>query len=201
MEPITLEQLALKIENGDKEAEQVLFQKFSPRIELIVRSRLPKNTAYPDMQDIVHDVTISLLEALRKGYYDESRKISLPTYTAGIAHKQVALYLRGLKRNREYTQEEMPEVEDDHPSSLDRMIDDEVKEKLIRKLSTLKSLHKKVLILRFYNNKSVSAISKLLGFKHKKVIDLTHYALKTFIKKCRNDDYFSIFSLLLQIFM
>lgn len=196
-----LEDLAIRIGNGDRDAEQALFKQLSPRIELIVRTRLVQQSARDDLDDIVNDVMVSLLESLRKGNFDASRNYSLSTYTAGIAQKHIALYFRNVKRNREYTQKELPDIEDGAPSYLDGLIQNEEKEKLRSKLSTLNALYRKILLLRYFEENSVTSICESLGFKRKKVVDLTHNAFKTFIKKCRNDDYFSIFSLLVQIFM
>jgi len=192
-------QLIEKIANGDKDAESLLFEQFDEKIELIVRARLNHNVSPDDVKDIAADIKAALLEALRNGKFDPSKNCKLSTYIAGITQKQIALYFRKAKRNREFPQDDAHENVDDMPLTLDVLISVEEQKQLRKKLARLNSKYRQVLLLRYYEGKSIDEICNILVLEKKQVIDRLHYSLKKLLKECKNDEFFSIFSILLQI--
>lgn len=195
----TSETLLKKIATGDPHAENELFQHFNLHITTIVQTRLRGRVSFEDQKDLVAEIHLGLLQSLRKGSFDASRGLKLSTYIAGIVNNTIAQYYRKKARNREFAQPELPEYHENCKSVLDVLLDAENKKKLKKKLGKLKSRHQKVLLLRYYENRSIAEISELLDLEHKKVIDRLHYALKRFVEECQKDHYFSILSIFLQI--
>jgi RNA polymerase sigma-70 factor (ECF subfamily) len=191
--------LIQRIADGDPDAENIFFNQFDEKIELIVRLRLINKIPPEDIKDISADVKTAIIKALREGKYDPERgKIS--TYIAAISQNYIALYFRKLKSNRETLQGDFDEnIRDDSQTWLDENMTTEMQKKLQNKLSHLRSNYKKVLFMTFYEGKSTSEIANHLGFTNKKVIDLKYNALKKLFEQCQNDDFFSIISILLQI--
>ncbi len=190
-----------KISKGDESAENVLFKHYEKPIELIVRSRLPRNTRQDDVKDIVSDVQIALLKALRAGHFDPSKSTSLASYICGIAYYQIGQYFRKKGRNPEISIEEKKTDPVEEKSWIDEIVSDEEKKQLRKKLARLKSLYKDILYLCFYENMSVEDIAKTLKLDKKKVIDAKYNALKKLARGCKKEDFLSIFSILLQIYM
>lgn len=193
--------LLKRIADGEHKAENILFKKLEEKINLIVRFR-SKNISQEDKEDIISSVQIALLEALRLDRFDPSKQVTLNTYIAGIAQKQVALFYRKLKQNNRYFQNDMPsKVEDPTPAILEYLLKNEERERLRRKLSRLRPHYQKVLLMTFHDGKSTSEIAKKLKLTNKQVIDLKFNALKKLADVCKKDSFFSIFSILLQILL
>jgi RNA polymerase sigma-70 factor (ECF subfamily) len=184
--------LALKIAEGDSEAENYLFHRFKERIQFLVRMRLKSKIPPDDQKDIVSEVQQAILLSLRKGSYDHSRGKSLEAYIAGIAINIVSQYFRKLKKDKTTGNIEQIQQISNQGNILLDIINEERNEKVRIYLKKLKPKYKEVLVLRFYQNKSIEEIANLLNLEKRRVSERINYAFKLLLKECRKDNYFSI---------
>lgn len=202
MTPNEIAVLISRIAVGDTEAENDLFQFLDPLVRKMVFSRLYKKMAWAEQMDIFADTLNGLLISLRKNAYDP-KKQELGKYIGGIIDNKIKQFYCKKSSNREFPDdyEQTAGIESPERSALLTILSDELFEFLQKKISVQKTSHRKILELTFIEGMSVHEISTTLGMPPKKVTDLKHYALKKLVNECQNDNYFSIFNMLMQILL
>ena len=190
--------LASRIAGGDVHAENDLFLSYREQIECMVRIRLKVAVPIQDQEDIVSEIQEAVLISSRRGGYNPSTGKTLGAYIAGIVSKVIGQYFR--KKKKDFLQVGLPEnihvATDDMLSGL---IDVERDMKLRQCLNNLKPKYKEVLLLRFYEKLSIEEIAQKLNLERRRVSESIHYAFKLLTRECKKENYFSIFSLILQI--
>lgn len=182
--------LAQRILEGDSEAENYLFNRFKERIKFLVRIRLKIKVSDFDQEDIFSDIQHAVLINLRKGAYDPERGKPLEAYIAGIAINIVGQYFRKLNNKKTSNTIDGLHQIPSNENILTDLIDEEQKEKLKACLEKLKFKYRQVLILRFYENKTIDELSEYLNIEKRRVSERINYAVKLILKECKKHDFF-----------
>ena len=185
--------LAVRIAQGDSDAENILFSQLNERIKFMVQTRLRNFVSRNDQEDIMVEIQEAVLQSLRTGKFDPERGKSLNAYVAGIASNIVGQYFR--KRAREPVRQEIDvvEIRDGGGGSLTGLINDETRTKLLARLNKLKPKYRQVLHLRIYEDKSIEEIAHELNIEKRRVSERIHYAFKLLLKECKKDKYFQYY--------
>jgi RNA polymerase sigma-70 factor, ECF subfamily len=190
--------LAVRIAQGDADAEKYLFVRFGERIQLLVRNRLRGKVSEEDQKDIIGDIYHAVLVSLRKGGYNPDLGNPLEAYIAGIVRNTVVQFFKDLKK---IPQPGIPIEEVLNESSsqqsientghiLSDLIDKEGRDRLRVCLQKLKPKYLEVLILRFFEYKSIEEIAQQLNLDRRRVSERINYSFKLLIKECKKDTYF-----------
>lgn len=185
-------ELSRRIAEGDLEAEQDLFARFTEQIRFKVRIRLKGRASREDQEDLVCDIQEGLLLSLRKGGYKAESGKTIEAYAAGVTANYIGQYFRKKKKQPAFISDEegYDLIFDD---SLDSLINEERKFKIRHCLDKLKPKYREVLHLRIYEGQTIEEIAEKLNIERRKVSECIHYAFKLFFKEAQKDDYFSIF--------
>jgi RNA polymerase sigma-70 factor, ECF subfamily len=190
--------LAVRIAQGDVDAENYLFVRFGDRIQLLVRNRLRGKVSEEDQKDIIGDIYHAVLVSLRKGGYNPELGNPLEAYIAGIVRNTVVQFFKDLKKTRHPG---IPLDEVLNASSLQQniettghilsdLIDKEGRDRLRVCMQKLRPKYLEVLILRFFENKSIEEIAQQLNLERRRVSERINYAFKLLMKECKKDKYF-----------
>lgn len=184
------ETLARRISEGDSEAENYLFKHLNERIRFLVRVRLRGRVIPEDQQDIISEIYKATLISLRKGKYDPQRGKPLEAYIAGIAGNIVGQYFR--KEKKEALKKDIDQHQDIEYAGniLSELIENERRDRLKACLNKIKPKYLEVLILRFYENKTIDEIAQQLKLERRRISERINYAFKLLLKECKKDKYF-----------
>jgi RNA polymerase sigma-70 factor, ECF subfamily len=190
--------LAVRIAQGDADAEKYLFVRFGERIQLLVRNRLRGKVSEEDQKDIIGDIYHAVLVSLRKGGYNPDLGNPLEAYIAGIVRNTVVQFFKDLKKiphpgipieevlNESSSQQSIENT----GHILSDLIDKEGRDRLRVCLQKLKPKYLEVLILRFFEYKSIEEIAQQLNLDRRRVSERINYSFKLLIKECKKDTYF-----------
>ncbi|MFQ5633017.1 MAG: RNA polymerase sigma factor, partial [bacterium] len=131
--------------------------------------------------------------------YDPSTGKSLAAYIAGISAHIVGQYFRQQKKEKFIETGLSTEIPGNPGDLLSELIDEERGKKLRECLRRLKPKYKEVLLLRFYEKRSIEEIAQQLNVDRRRVSERIHYASQLLSKECRRENYFSIFNAFLPI--
>jgi RNA polymerase sigma-70 factor, ECF subfamily len=190
--------LAIRIAQGDVDAENYLFVRFGDRIQLLVRNRLRGKVSEEDQKDIIGDIYIAVLVSLRKGGYNPELGNPLEAYIAGIVRNTVVQFFKDLKKT---PHPGIPIDEVLNASSLQQniettghilsdLIDKERRDRLRVCMQKLRPKYLEILILRFFENKSIEEMAQQLNLERRRVSERINYAFKLLMKECKKDKYF-----------
>ncbi len=169
-----------RILKGDREAEQELLLQFIEEIKIIVRHQLADSSEY--LEDLTNEICIALIENLRKGKFDPERA-KLGSYIYGIAKNKISDF-RKQKTDiikEDISKKEIPII----PEISERFENDELLDIMRGQLTDLKPKYRKVLILRYYMERSIGEIAEILGIPKEKVSEGIYYATELLRKKCQ----------------
>jgi len=181
-------ELPRRIAEGDLEAEQDLFARFTEQIRFKVRIRLKGRASQEDQEDLVCEIQEGLLMSLRKGGYKAESGKTIEAYAAGVTANYIGQYFRKKKKQPEFVCDEGYDLILD--DSLDSLIDEERKFKIQHCLDKLKPKYREVLHLRIYEGQTIEEIAEKLNIERRKVSECIYYAFKLFFKEAQKDDYF-----------
>lgn len=181
--------LVERIQDGETEAETELLTKYGPLIMRKVSFDLGAGNA--DWQDVAADAQLALLMSLRQGKFDVNRRTSLGSYIYGITINKIRDYFKKQKK-RPLITESLPESIISATEAFD-IEKREIQSQLRALLGKLKLKYKEVLYLRYYQELSITEISKKTNLPPKRISERIHYALKLLRKKCHSKEQFSIF--------
>ena len=89
--------LAREIRNGDRAAEAALVRTFAPAISAMMQARTRESASVPDL---VQDVMLAVLQALRRGEVREPEKLA--AFIRGVARNVANTWVRDrVRRSRE----------------------------------------------------------------------------------------------------
>lgn len=162
-------ELVRRIGSGtDHEAEAELFRRMAPRIRLYGLRHLRKEHA---AQDLVQQVMIVALEALRAGRLREPEKLA--SFVLGTCRMTVANERRGGERKQRLLEQfgsEMLSPTWSPTPQLDR-------EHLERCLQSLKERERSVVVMSFYAEQSGAEVAGVLGVTEANVRVIRHRAI------------------------
>jgi RNA polymerase sigma-70 factor (ECF subfamily) len=157
-----------RIASGDTEAENELCRRMAPRIRLYGLRHL---RSAPAADDLVQQVLITTIEALRAGRLRDSERLAY--FVLGICRMTV-LDLRRSARRREQLLERFGADLAPSPAevpSLDR-------DQLARCLRALQERERSVVTLTFYDEHSAAHVAGFLGVSEANVRVIRHRALR-----------------------
>jgi len=195
MIPENIKTLIERIRAGnDHEAETELLARYGPRIEKKVNYYLGQSNPY--RLDIINESKIAVILSLREGRFDLSKELPLGSYIYGLTRNKINDYFR----NRQFDQPITSDVIQDSSQITDISAElerEELRNIIRTHLHSLNTKLQEVLYLKFYENLTVTEISKKINLPPKRVSERIHYALKKLKKKCKNEKFLSIFLLFL----
>jgi RNA polymerase sigma-70 factor, ECF subfamily len=182
--------LAARIAEGDHEAENFLFSRFRERIDFLVKIRLTGKVPAEDRKDIVGDIHRAILVSLRKGLFKPETGKPLDAYIAGISSNIIGQYFRKLGKEV-ITEDIAVQYNIENPGNiLSDIIDTERRERVRACLHRIKPKYLEILILRYYEEKSIDEIAGQLNLERRRVSERINYAFKLLLKECKKDKYF-----------
>jgi len=160
--------LAVRIGEGDLEAEAEVCRRMAPRIRLYGLRHL---RSAPAADDLVQQVLLNLLEALRAGRLRQPEK--LPQFVLGTCRMSVA-NLRRTARRQERLLTEFGSDLVPVPPPLPRIDDN----RLTRCVQTLRERERTVVVLTFYDEQTAAEVAGFLGISEANVRVIRHRAVR-----------------------
>ena len=162
-------ELVRRIGSGsDREAEAELYRRMAPRIRLYGLRHLRDAHA---ADDLMQQVILTMLEALRAGRLREPHKLA--SFVLGTCRMTVLDLRRGAQRKQrlleQFQADLVPSVEPSMPR-LDQ-------ERLTRCLRGLKERERAVVVMTFYDERAGADVSRFLGVSEVNVRVIRHRAI------------------------
>jgi RNA polymerase sigma-70 factor (ECF subfamily) len=162
-------ELVQRIGTGDdREAEAELYQRMAPRIRLYGLRHLRNEAA---AQDLVQQVLITALEALRAGRLREPEKLA--SFVLGTCRMTVLDLRRGAQRKERLLEQfggDVPGPTESPMPSLDQEI-------LARCVQGLKERERTVVVMTFYDEQAGGDVARFLGVSEANVRVIRHRAI------------------------
>jgi RNA polymerase sigma-70 factor (ECF subfamily) len=161
-------ELVHQIGSGDPDAETQLVRRMAPRIRLYGLRHLRDRSA---SEDLVQQVLIKTLEALRAGRLREPEKLA--SFVLGMCRMTVLDLRRGVRRRERLLERFGPDLTGPDPSSLPRLDHD----RLRRCVQSLKERERTVVVMTFYDEQTGSDVGSFLGISEANVRVIRHRAI------------------------
>ncbi len=170
-------QILDRIRKGDEEALVSLYQ--SSR-KMILSYILKNHGSTDDAEDMLQEALVIVWERVRAGKYEPRAKISTYLY-ATVRH----LWLRRLaKQRRELPTDLQEDIQhSDNPSPLEELIQSEEAERMAGALEKLGEPCKSLLLLYYWEEKSMEEIAASLGFANAQTAKSKKYQCKKALEK------------------
>jgi RNA polymerase sigma-70 factor (ECF subfamily) len=162
-------ELVTQIGSGnDREAEAELFRRMAPRVRLYGLRHLRDEQA---ADDLVQQVLITILEALRQGRLREPGKLA--SFVLGTCRMTVLDLRRGAQRKQRLLEEFGMDLLPPQPPPipLDR-------ERLARCVQGLRERERTVIVMTFYDEQTSSDLASFLGISEANVRVIRHRAMQ-----------------------
>jgi RNA polymerase sigma-70 factor, ECF subfamily len=161
-------ELSQRIASGDSDAESEMCRRMGPRIRLYGLRHL-RSTAAAD--DLVQQVLVKTLEALRAGHLRDGSKL-IP-FVLGICRLTVLGFRRSARRQQQLLEEFGNVLVPDQSQMphLDR-------ERLARCVQALKERERSVVVITFYDERTAAEAGRFLGISEANVRVIRHRAIK-----------------------
>ena len=183
---INEKELVAAIIHGDQKAEKEFVDSFYRKIKLIVDVRMRNRE---DKQEIINDILVAAIIKIREQKYIISENSSLTKYVHGIARNVINQYYKDYYYRTEREDQLKQIVSEMHELTAYGKLDYEEEEELEHKkriwaksISKLKLKYKKVIYLRYYENLSISEISRIMKISSPKVSDYLKYSKQLLMK-------------------
>jgi len=160
--------LALRIGQGDPEAEAEVCRRMGPRIQLYGLRHL---RSAPAADDLVQQVLVRMLEALRAGRLRDPDK--LPQFVLGTCRMTVVGLRRSTRRQERLLAEFGSDLVPDQPPA--PRLDDH---QLARCVQALKERERSVVVLTFYDEQTAAETAAFLGLSESNVRVIRHRAIR-----------------------
>jgi RNA polymerase sigma-70 factor (ECF subfamily) len=153
------ELLASRVQRGDDDAMQELYDIFSTGIRFMLFRQLGPD----DLDDKVHDVFLIITQAIRNGELREPSR--LMGYIHTIVRRQIAAYIdRAVSLRRNRVEVDFDEsVCDAHPDPENKAIERENQELALRILQSIPKRDREVLIRFYFREESPAQICQALN--------------------------------------
>jgi RNA polymerase sigma-70 factor, ECF subfamily len=160
--------VALRIADGDREAETELCRRMGPRIRLYGLRHLRSPSA---ADDLVQQVLLKVLEALRGARLRERDKLA--QFVLGTCRMTVLDLRRSFRRQEDlltrFGSDLVPE-----PPSLPRLDD----QQLARCVQMLKERERSIVVMTFYDEQTAGETARFLGISEANVRVIRHRAVQ-----------------------
>ena len=160
--------LALRVGQGDREAEAEVCRRMAPRIQLYGLRHLRSRHG---ADDLVQQVLLAMLEALRAGRLRDPDK--LPHFVLGTCRMTVVGLRRSALRQERLLAEFGSDLVPEQPAPL-KLDDDQ----LARCIQTLKERERSVVVLTFYDEQTAGETAGYLGISEANVRVIRHRAIR-----------------------
>ena len=160
--------LAARIADGDPEAEAEVCRRMGPRIRLYGLRHLRSASA---ADDLVQQVLLKMLEALRAGRLREPDKLA--QFALGTCRMTVVDLRRSARRQERLLAEFGADLMPDQPPM--PQLDDA---QLARCVQTLKERERSVVVLTFYDEQTAAEAAGFLGISEANVRVIRHRAVR-----------------------
>jgi RNA polymerase sigma-70 factor (ECF subfamily) len=153
---------------SEREAEAELFQRMAPRIRLYGLRHLKNEAA---AEDLVQQVLITTLEALRAGRLLEAEKLA--SFVLGTCRMTVLDARRGTQRRERLLEQfggDVPTPAQPPMPNLDQEI-------LARCVQNLKERERTVMVMTFYDDQAGGDVARFLGVSEANVRVIRHRAI------------------------
>lgn len=171
--------LVVRVEEGDKVAEDQIYRKYSDRLYFLALSELHSRE---DAEDVRSETFIRVIQAVRQGKLRKPE--SLGSFVVGIGMNVI----RELRRQRFGAES----IEDDDPalasetSPEDAFLDQEVKSSIAETVKYLKPREQEFLRMYYYEELPLPEIAAALGIKQERLRLIKSRALQRFRKIHQN---------------
>jgi RNA polymerase sigma factor (sigma-70 family) len=133
-----------------------------------------------DAEDILQEAIIVLWQNVNTGKFTLTSRLG--TYLMGIGKNKWLVEIR--KRKRVVYKEYDNHLADNNPSSLEKLLTEE-KIQLVRKaLDAIQPLCKNLLLLFYFEEKSMDQIAKIMNFANTDVVKSKKYQCKKALEEC-----------------
>lgn len=160
--------LAVRIGQGDQDAEAEVCRRMGPRIQLYGLRHL-RSAAAAD--DLVQQVLVRILEALRAGRLRDPDK--LPHFVLGTCRMTVVNLRRSTRRQERLLAEFGADLVPDQPAA--PQLGDR---QLARCVQTLTERERSVVVLTFYDDQTAAETAAFLGLSESNVRVIRHRAIR-----------------------
>jgi RNA polymerase sigma factor (sigma-70 family) len=192
------------IRKGNVLAESKLIKEYYPKINLIVAMRVKNQD---DQMEVVNDILLGIIMKIRDGSFDETRGTPLSHYINGIISNNITQYFKEYYKEHDRVEKigdhvaEKLESLKQFSTQIENVEDLGNKKAMWRDLiEQLRPKYKKVMYLRFYENKSVIEIGKQMRLSPQKVSDYIKYSKQLLLKEISGEKKTKYFQNFLQIF-
>jgi RNA polymerase sigma factor (sigma-70 family) len=165
------------IRKGDEEALVMLYQSN----QKVIRGFVTSNRGLPDdAEDMLQEALLILWERVRSGRFEHAAK--LDTFVFGTVKN---LWLRHLARKRREVRGafNLDDVPLDDPSSLDRLVENEQAAAISRALERLGEPCRTLLLLFYWEERSMAEIAAALGFANADTVKSKKYQCKKALRQ------------------
>ena len=147
-------ELVGRIGAGEREAEAELFRRMAPRIRLYGLRHLRD---VPALEDLMQNVLITIIEALRQSRLREPEKLA--SFVLGTCRMTVLDLRRGGQRKERLLQQFGPDLFGPGESFRPRLD----QERLAGCVENLKERERTVVVMTFYNDQTSADVASFLG--------------------------------------
>jgi RNA polymerase sigma-70 factor (ECF subfamily) len=160
--------LVRRIGSGDPEAEAELVRRMAPRIRFYGLRHLRDRSA---SEDLIQQVLITTLEALRAGRLREPEKLA--SFVLGTCRMMVLDLRRGVQRRERLLERFGTDLVRQDEFSLLSLDHDQLR----RCVQELKERERTVVVMSFYHEQTGSDVASLLGISEANVRVIRHRAI------------------------
>lgn len=165
------QQFIERIKENDRSVLGEVYVKFEKQICTYIQSHGGDEF---DAKDILQETIIVLWQNVNSGRFDLSSKLN--TYLIAIAKNKWHNELR--KRGKVQKNQITEDKKDEYPGQLETILSNEKAEMIHEALNKIKSICKKLLLLFYFEERSLEEITKLLKFSNVNVTKSKKYQCK-----------------------
>lgn len=181
------------IRKKNPQAENDLARYFEPIVRSFIARKI-SDRSLDDRNDLLQEVQIDVLNAMRTGKMKPENAGALPTYVYTIAKNKMSDYLKREIKEREIKTDLNGKnfVTDDNPET--EFENKETRKNLINAMQKLPQKYKQPIIDRYIHQKKRSEIRKTLGLKtDQQVSDLISYGFEQLRKLVSKKEFSNLF--------
>ena len=165
------------VKNGDQEAFKILYSRYADLLYAFILYQLDKNREAAS--DIWQETWMSFIEKINSFQH----KSNVFTWLCAISKNKIIDFYRLSKTQREFKNNLSYQFDIDKEEIKTEFIDNKTQSDVITILATLSDEHRKLLMLRYFENKSVNEISVEIGKSYKATESNLSRAREAFRKK------------------
>jgi RNA polymerase sigma factor (sigma-70 family) len=171
LNPVSDKDLVERIKINDRSVLGDLFMKFE---KVVFKHIQTHGGSLDDAKDMLQESIIVLWQNVSAGRFELKSKLS--TYLVAVAKNKWMVEMRKKKR---FIEDDPPDnTNSDEPGILDKMVDDETLECVKSALEKIKPLCKKLLMLFYFEERSMEDIAGILNFANINVAKSKKYQCK-----------------------